>query len=108
MNKFYKLAIFVVVVGSLTSSAFSASPETQALYKAKCSGCHGIDGNASPTGKKLGAPDFTMPEVMKLTDSELIDIITNGKNKMLPYKEKLKETEIKDLVGYLRELGKKK
>ena len=108
MNKINKVAIIVVAVGIFTTSAFAASPETKSLYKAKCAACHGVDGNASVIGKKLGARDFSMPEVMKQTDTELTDIVCKGKNKMPAYKEKLKEAEIKDLVGYLRELSKKK
>jgi len=108
MNKLYKFAITASIVGVLSISAVAASPETQSLYKAKCAACHGADGNASTIGKKLGARDFSMPDVMKQKDAELIEITTKGKNKMPAFKEKLKEAEIKDLVGYLREMCKKK
>ncbi len=85
-----------------------AQGTAEATYKAKCAGCHGADGTGStPAGKALKTQDFHSPEVQKETDSELTDIITNGKNKMPKYGDKLKETEIKDLVGYVRALGKK-
>ena len=51
--------------------------------------------------------DFHAPEVQKETDAELTDIISNGKNKMPKYADKLKDPEIKDLVAYVRALGKK-
>ena len=51
--------------------------------------------------------DFHSPEVQKETDAELTDIIANGKNKMPKFSDKLKDTEIKELVGYVRGLGKK-
>jgi|SRR5271155_3545535 len=92
----------------LTVQCFAASPETQSLYKAKCQACHGVDGTASPIGKKMGALDFTSPDVMKLSDADLIDATTKGKNKMPAFKDKLKDAEIKDLIAYVKELGKKK
>jgi mono/diheme cytochrome c family protein len=83
--------------------------EAEATFKAKCAGCHGADGSANtPAAKTLGVRDFQSPEVQKETDAELVDIITKGKNKMPKYGDKLKDSEIKDLVGYVRALGKKK
>ncbi len=89
--------------------AVYAQGTAEATYKAKCAGCHGVDGGANtPAAKALGVRDFQSPDVQKETDTELADIITKGKNKMPKYGEKLKESEIKDLAGYVRVLGKKK
>jgi len=86
-----------------------AQGTAEATYKAKCAGCHGADGGANtPAAKTLGVRDFQSPDVQKETDAELTDIITKGKNKMPKYGDKLKDSEIKDLVGYVRTLGKKK
>jgi|SRR5579872_1934686 len=80
----------------------------EATYKAKCAGCHSPDGSGStPAGKAMKVRDFHASEVQKETDAELTDIITNGKNKMPKYGDKLKDSEIKDLAGYVRMLGKK-
>jgi mono/diheme cytochrome c family protein len=88
--------------------AVSALADAEATYKAKCAGCHGPDGAGStPAGKAMKVRDFHAPEVQKETDAELTDIITNGKNKMPKYGDKLKDSEIKDLVGVVRMLGKK-
>ena len=89
--------------------AVSALADAEATYKAKCAGCHGVDGSANtPAGKTLGVRDFQSPEVQKETDAELAEIIAKGKNKMPKYADKLKDSEIKDVVGYMRSLGKKK
>ena len=88
--------------------AVFAQGTAEATYKAKCAGCHGPDGvGSTPAGKAMKVRDFHSPEVQKETDAELTDIITNGKNKMPKYAEKLKDTEIKDLAAYCRGLGKK-
>jgi mono/diheme cytochrome c family protein len=88
--------------------AVSALADAEATYKAKCAGCHGPDGvGSTAAGKAMKVRDFHAPEVQKETDAELTDIIANGKNKMPKYADKLKDAEIKDLVAYVRGLGKK-
>jgi mono/diheme cytochrome c family protein len=88
--------------------AMRSQGTAEATYKAKCAGCHGPDGmGATPAGKAMKVRDFHAPEVQKETDAELTDIIANGKNKMPKYADKLKDAEIKDLVAYVRALGKK-
>jgi mono/diheme cytochrome c family protein len=85
-----------------------AQGDAEANYK-KCAGCHGPDGSGNtPAGKAMGVRDFKSAEVQKETDAELAAIISNGKGKMPKYADKLKDTEIKDLVVYIRGLGKTK
>jgi len=84
--------------------------DAPALYKSKCAACHAADGSGNvPMGKTLGVTDLTSGDVQKQTDAQLTDSITNGKGKKMPaYKGKLTDDQIKGLVGYLRELAKKK
>jgi len=98
----------VLAVVLMAPSAVRAQ-SAAATYKAKCAGCHGADGkgNTAPA-KKLGAHDFASDEVTKMSDADLITIVTAGKNKMPAYGKSLKDTEIKDLVAYVRELGNQK
>jgi len=95
----------VLVVGVSVRADDSAS-----LYKTKCAVCHAADGSGSgPTGKALGVPDLRSDEVQKQTDAQLNDSIANGKGAKMPaYKGKLTDDQIKGLVAYIRELGKKK
>jgi cytochrome c6 len=84
--------------------------DAPALYKSKCAACHGPDGTGNVSmGKTLGVTDLTSADVQKQTDAQLTDSIANGKGKKMPaYKGKLTDDQIKGLVGYIRELGKKK
>lgn len=92
----------------LLAPARPAQADAEATYKAKCAGCHGADGAGSTAaGKAMKVRDFHGPDVQKETDAELTDIVANGKNKMPKYADKLKDAEIKELVSYVRELGKK-
>ena len=78
--------------------------DTAALYKAKCAMCHKADGSGNAAMK---VPDFKSPDIAKKTDKELIESTANGKGKMTPFKGKLTDAQIKDLIAYVRELAKK-
>jgi len=99
------LALFVVGLGVWTTPAFA---DDAATFKAKCAMCHGADGKGSAVGQKMGVHDFTSADVQKMSDAELADIISKGKNKMPSYAGKLQESDIKGLVAYIRQLGKGK
>lgn len=92
------LGYAMVVVTSTPASAQDAA----ATFKAKCAMCHGADGK----GGKMGTRDFGSAEVKAETDAQLVEIITKGKGKMPAYDGKLKDTEIKGLVTYIRGLSK--
>jgi mono/diheme cytochrome c family protein len=97
------LAAALAAPGTLHAQAATAT------YKTKCAGCHGADGKGSTgVGKAMGVHDFGSDQVTRESDTDLISIVTAGKNKMPAYGKSLKEAEIKDLVAYVRELGKAK
>jgi mono/diheme cytochrome c family protein len=100
----FTIATALAVVFSFPLSAH-AQNASETLFKSKCAACHGADGTGSAMGKKMGAHDITTADVQKMSDAELTDIITNGKNKMPKYGS-LKPEDIKGLVGYIRTLKK--
>jgi cytochrome c6 len=100
--KVLTLAAALAVVLGFSSPAHAQGAD---LFKSKCAGCHGADGTGSAMGKKMGAHDFTSADVQKMSDAELTDIITNGKNKMPKYPA-LKPEEVKGLVAYIHTLKK--
>jgi cytochrome c6 len=98
------LALLLVSGVIALSSAPAAAQDAAATYKAKCAMCHGPDGK----GGKMGTKDFASPEIQKETDAQLTETIEKGKPPKMPaYAGKLKDSEIKDLVAYVRGLGKK-
>ncbi len=103
------LAARLILMGALLMGPGLASAQTTAgTYKAKCAMCHGADGKGNTgAGKAMGVHDFSSEAVQKMSEGELAAIISKGKNKMPAYATKLKEPEIKDLAGYVHELGKK-
>ena len=97
------LATVLAVVLTLSMPAHAQAADT---FKSKCAMCHGVDGKGSAMGTKMGVHDFTSAEVQKMSDAELTETITKGKNKMPAYGEKLKPEDIKGLVAYIRTLKK--
>jgi mono/diheme cytochrome c family protein len=57
-------------------------------------------------GKKIGTRAFPTAELQKMSDAELSDITTNGKNKMPAYGKSLKAEDIAGLVAYIHTLKK--
>src|SRR5579863_4737734 len=100
----FRMGLVVLLACGLIAvcSSSAVAQDAAATYKAKCAMCHGPDGK----GGKMGTRDFASPEVKAETDAQLTDIITKGKGKMPAYGEKLKDTEIKDLVAHIRSLAK--
>ncbi len=83
-------------------------PDGAALYKQKCSMCHGPDGKGYSA---LKTPDFTDPKWQESrTDKEIVEVIKNGKKDtaMLAFADKLKEEEIQAVVAQVRSFNSKK
>lgn len=90
---------------ALSLSLPAGAQDASAAFKSKCAGCHAADGTGSAMGKKMGAHDFTTADVQGMSDAQLTDVITNGKNKMPKYGS-LPPEQIKGLVAYIRTLKK--
>lgn len=99
-----RLAVITALLALVAVGAY-AQDDAAALYKSKCQVCHGADGKGdTPAGKKIGAKDLHAPEVAKMSDAELIEIVKKGKEKMPAYAGKLTDDQIKGLVKYIRSL----
>ncbi|MBV8206574.1 MAG: cytochrome c [Acidobacteria bacterium] len=103
------LLFTLAALATLVAAAPAAGQGAADLYKSKtCIACHGADGHGDTVmGKKLGAHDFHAPEVQGKSDQELVEVTKNGKNKMPAYKDKLTDDQIKELVKYVKDMGKK-
>lgn len=90
-----KRILFALAALSIAGAAHADA----ALYAKKCASCHGKDGKPSAVGKKMGAGDLT---ATKLSESEIVGVISGGKGKMTAYKDKLTEAEIQSLAKYVK------
>jgi len=80
------------------------------IYKAKCAGCHGVDGKGTTAGQKMGAPSFSSDKVQKASDAELADFIENGgpqKKTAHAFGNKgISQADAQKLAAYVKTLGK--
>jgi mono/diheme cytochrome c family protein len=87
----------------LTGSMSFAQSSSEALYKSKCQMCHGEKGMAdSPAGKSMKVKPISDPDVKKMNETEMVEAVKSGMGKMQPYKDKLTDAQIKDVVVYFR------
>ena len=103
------IATTLLIAGSLACAAGIASAADAAENWSKmCASCHAKDGSGSTVmGKKNNVGDYTKADVQaKFTDAQAIAAITDGKDKMKSFKDKLTPDEIKALVTYIRSLKK--
>jgi len=120
-QRFKGLIMSVVVVGisaaalmigvakspnATTSSA--AAFDASSVYNSKCASCHGKDGRArSLHAKHEHARDLTTAEWQDgVSDERIYNSISNGKGKMPAFKKKLSDSQIDELVNYVRRLRK--
>ena len=80
--------------------AKSPQEEAKDLYTLNCASCHGMDGKLGGSGSK----DLSKST---LSDTEMIDIITNGKNNMPAMKDVIPDpAKIKNLAEFVKTLRK--
>jgi cytochrome c6 len=96
------LALLVIAL-----PAMAAGSDGAAIYKTKCSSCHGVDGSGqTPAGKSMKVHDLRSPEVQQLTDIQLTDVIAGGKGKMPAYGKQISTADIQALIAHIRTLKK--
>lgn len=103
------LFVLAMLLTFVLCSTSATAQDAASLYKTKCAMCHGADGKGETSvGKSTGVRSFSSPEVQKESDAELTQITNKGKAKMPAYESKLTEAQVKELVAYVRQLGKGK
>ena len=112
------LLVFVVssfIVLGFYAGTFSVSGQEgeeinpRKLFEYHCSTCHGVDGKGTKRGHELKAPNLDDAKWQSSKkDEEIVNSITNGKNKMPRWSDKLKPEEIQALASYVRKLSPKK
>jgi cytochrome c6 len=92
-----KLAIAL----ALAFTAAAAHADGAAVFQSKCAMCHGKDGKGSPAGLKMGAHDLNG---IKLSEADIEKVVADGKpgTKMVGFKSKLSEAEIKDVSKFVK------
>jgi mono/diheme cytochrome c family protein len=106
------LAAAAVLVLSASPAALAAGGDAaagKASFGQHCAPCHGADATGdTPVAKAFNA-DLNLHDekAQSLKDSEIADIIKNGKGKM-PKPPGVSDDDIPNLIAYIRTLADKK
>lgn len=99
-----KLLILAAVAAILLPGLASAEEDGKALYASKCAMCHGKDGVGNAMSK--GSRHMNDAEFQKsMTVEDIVKVITDGKNKMPPNKDKLTAEQIQAIAAHVKTMG---
>jgi mono/diheme cytochrome c family protein len=108
-----KIALIASAAAGLAFSAAIVRADPPENW-AKCAMCHGKDGTGhTKIAKKLGVKDLTDSAYQKtFTDDQIFKNLkegekdADGNTKMKAFGDSLSDSEIKDLIAYVRTLAK--
>lgn len=100
------LITFSILTISFSPPAFAADTAKGAkVFSVECAGCHINGGNIIRRGKNLKLKALKRNKVDSL--EEIIALVTNGKNIMSAYKDRLSQQQIQDVSAYVLEQAAK-
>jgi mono/diheme cytochrome c family protein len=116
-NMIQRIAVLAVCGLTLGLTAPSGWAETgdpakgKAIYERLCVACHGAQGKGDgPAGQMMRPPaaNLSSTKVKDKPDAELFQTIQNGRppTPMAAFKGQLSDQQIRDVVAYIRTLGK--
>ena len=104
----YIACIAAVCLLTVSNTMVFAQDSGADIYKSKCQMCHAADGSGNtPAGTSTKARPFDSPEVLKLSDDDLLRITKSGQGKMPAYGGKLTDDQIKAVIAHIHTLQKK-
>ena len=83
----------------------TAAEDGRNVFIANCTGCHGKNADANtPAGKAWHVPDLHSAQVQSMGDQQLLQIIHEGRGKMPAWGGLLSQTDIENVLAYVRSL----
>ena len=84
------------LVAGCSSQGGGKAQSGLSVFHTRCSRCHGADGRGSAV--------FNTPvlQVSKLTEAEMVEVITKGRSKMPSFSLELTPEEIKAVAKYIK------
>jgi mono/diheme cytochrome c family protein len=105
-------AVVWLLVGSATvavAASASGNDPGASTFEEHCATCHAPNGSGDTVvGKSMKIPDLRSPALQSQPDTQLADVIANGKGLMPGFKSSLSKDEIDALVKHVHLLAGKK
>ena len=103
MRKIIRFEVTLAAVVLLAGAAGFAQSPGEAIYKAKCTNCHGPAGLAnSGISMLMKVKPVSDPSVRNMPEEEMVEATRKGMGKMQGYKSELNDAQIKSVVAYFR------
>lgn len=103
-----RVLVSMGVWGLLLSSVSVAAGGKEA-YQKLCQACHGADGTGNPQmarSLKVAIPPVTEAALAQKDDAEHLRILAEGKGKMPGYAQRLTAAERRQVLEYMKTLGR--
>ncbi len=98
-----------MVFSAVSLAAETKRPDARRIFNNNCAKCHGKFGKPTKRGRSLGSPNFSSRFwQVAVTDEQIVEAITYGRNKMPGWRKELTPEEIKAAARWVRVLGKKR
>jgi mono/diheme cytochrome c family protein len=103
-------SVKVIWLALCSVAALNCTAQSQDIgstYAANCLNCHGADGRGNtPLGRAMKLRDLRSPEIQKLSEDELLVILSKGadRGKMPGFQKKLGSETLRQLATYVRDL----
>jgi mono/diheme cytochrome c family protein len=103
------LRISAILFYTIAIASVCAEQRGANVYKTSCAQCHGATGEAdTPAAKIFNAQSLKSPDVLKMSDAEMVALIKKGKGKMPAWEEILTDDQLKNVIEYIHTLQKSK
>ncbi|WP_341736294.1 c-type cytochrome [Microcoleus sp. CAWBG640] len=90
----------ITIIPQIALADATANPATAAeVFSANCAGCHSNGGNIIRRGKNLKQKALKKYKMDSIAN--IANLVTNGKNIMPSYKDRLSEQQIIDVSAYV-------
>jgi len=102
------LITFFLTLSVTLAFAAGDAKAGKAVYDKSCKACHGATGAANPNIAKMmkvDMRDLSSSDVQSMSDSDMKQIITEGKGKMKPIKS-VAGKDLDHVIAYVRSLKK--
>jgi cytochrome c6 len=101
MKKLISIILLLIIITITYTSPAQAANTTNAakIFETNCAGCHLNGGNIIRRGKNLKMNALKKNGMDSI--EAITDIVTNGKNNMSAYKDRLTSQEIQEVATYV-------
>ena len=105
MRQLFIIVVLVLVFSTFPHSSLAADMSNPAqIFEINCAGCHPHGGNIIRRGKNLSLRALHRNKLDSL--EAIAALVTNGKNNMSAYQDRLTEKEINDVSAYVLQQAK--